>query len=220
MFFVSFVILCVVVTSSSIRRRAHDDPALHTRGGLRGRDGRRDDGRSRALAATGRSGRDRIAPACRRRPACCRSGRASGPPVVWTASGLGTGYGSVAVKGDRIFVQGDERTAHEHRRPRSTAPTARRVWSKALGPAAIERPGAGPRGTPTVDGDRLYVLTENGDLACLKTDGTAVWQRNILKDFGGRRSPLADQRVAARRRHQRHRHARRTAAPAWWRSTR
>jgi len=44
------------------------------------------------------------------------------------------------------------------------------------------------------------VLTENGDLACLKTlDGSAVWQRNILKDFGGRNidweiseSPLVD----------------------------
>jgi outer membrane protein assembly factor BamB len=43
-------------------------------------------------------------------------------------------------------------------------------------------------------------LTENGDLACLKAqDGTAVWQRNILKDFGGRNinwllseSPLID----------------------------
>jgi outer membrane protein assembly factor BamB len=51
-----------------------------------------------------------------------------------------------------------------------------------------------------VDGDRVYVLTENGDLACLKAaDGTAVWQRNILKDFGGRNiswliseSPLVD----------------------------
>ncbi len=59
--------------------------------------------------------------------------------------------------------------------------------------------GAGPRGTPTVDGDRLYVLTENGDLACLKTDGSAVWQLNILKEFGGSQlqwliseSPLID----------------------------
>ena len=51
-----------------------------------------------------------------------------------------------------------------------------------------------------MDGDRVYVLTENGDLACLLArDGTAVWQRNILKDFGGRNihwliseSPLVD----------------------------
>jgi len=36
----------------------------------------------------------------------------------------------------------------------------------------------------------VYVLTERGDLACLKAqDGTAVWQRNILSDFGGRQIP-------------------------------
>ena len=59
--------------------------------------------------------------------------------------------------------------------------------------------GAGPRGTPTVDGDRLYVLTENGDLACLKTDGRRCGSCNILKEFGGSQlqwliseSPLID----------------------------
>ena len=51
-----------------------------------------------------------------------------------------------------------------------------------------------------MDADRLYVLTENGDLACLKVqDGSVVWQRNTLRDFGGRNirwliseSPLVD----------------------------
>ena len=75
------------------------------------------------------------------------------------------------------------------------------MWTKAIGRGGNNDRGPGPRGTPTVDGDRLYVLTENGDLACLRAqDGTVVWQRNILKDFGGRNIPLADQRVAARRR--------------------
>jgi outer membrane protein assembly factor BamB len=60
------------------------------------------------------------------------------------------------------------------------------LWSKALGPGLENDRGSGPRGTPTVDGDRLYVLTENGDLACMKHDGTMVWQRNILKDFSAR----------------------------------
>jgi outer membrane protein assembly factor BamB len=36
----------------------------------------------------------------------------------------------------------------------------------------------------------VYVLTESGDLACLRTqDGSALWQRNILKDFGARNIP-------------------------------
>ena len=108
---------------------------------------------------------------------------ASGPPQVWTATGLGAGYGSMAVAGDRVFVQG-------MRGGRSAVIALNRadgkeVWSKALGAPQSNDKGPGPRGTPTVDGDRLYVLSENGDLACLKTDGTALWQRNILKDFGG-----------------------------------
>jgi hypothetical protein len=73
------------------------------------------------------------------------------------------------------------------------------VWSKALGSTEGNDQGPGPRGTPTVDGDRLYVLSEAGDLHCLKIDGTAVWHRNILTDFRGRQlrwliseSPLVD----------------------------
>ena len=122
---------------------------------------------------------------------------ASGPPIVWTATGVGGGYGSMAIAGDRVFVQGV--------RGRNSAVIAlnradgKEVWSKALGATQTDDRGPGPRSTPTVDGDRLYVLTENGDLACLKTDGTAVWQRNILREFRGRQlqwliseSPLVD----------------------------
>src|SRR5262245_10598617 len=120
-----------------------------------------------------------------------------GPQVVWTTQGIGGGYGSMAVVGDRVYVQG--------MRNGSSIVSAlnradgKNVWSKTLGRSVSNDQGDGPRGTPTVDGDRLYVLTENGDLACLKTDGTVVWQRNILKDFGGRQlrwliseSPLVD----------------------------
>ncbi len=112
---------------------------------------------------------------------------AAGPPIVWTATGLGGGYGSMAVAGDRVFVQGA--------RGRNSVVIAlnradgKEVWSKALGASQADDRGPGPRGTPTVDGDRVYVLSENGDLACLKIDGTAVWQRNILRDFGGRQLP-------------------------------
>ena len=122
---------------------------------------------------------------------------ASGPPLVWTANGVGSGYGSMAVAGDRVFLQGI--------RGRDSVVIAlnradgKEVWSKALGRSETNDRGPGPRGTPTVDADRLYVLTENGDLACLKIDGTAVWQRNILRDFSGRQlrwliseSPLVD----------------------------
>lgn len=121
-----------------------------------------------------------------------------GPPAVWSVSSLGGGYGSVSVKGDRVFVQGSNgRQSIVYVLNRADG---KNVWSKALGPAGSNDRGSGPRSTPTVDDDRVYVLTENGDLACLKVqDGAAVWQRNILKDFRGHNiqwliseSPLID----------------------------
>src|SRR4029450_848270 len=63
-------------------------------------------------------------------------------------------------------------------------------WTKAIGRGGTNARAPGPRGTPTLDGDRLYVLTENGDLACLTAaSGAPIWQRNILSDFGGRQIP-------------------------------
>ena len=113
---------------------------------------------------------------------------ASGPAKVWSAANLGAGYGSIAVSGDRIFVQGmkgrDSVVSILNRAD------GKPVWSKILGPAVDNEQGPGPRGTPTVDADRVYVLTENGDLACLRVqDGTVLWQRNILKDFGAQNIP-------------------------------
>jgi outer membrane protein assembly factor BamB len=123
---------------------------------------------------------------------------ADGPPVQWTATGIGKGYGSLATQGDRIFVQGS--AGNQSIIYSLDRTTGKNVWSKALGAAGDNDRGPGPRGTPTLDGDRVYALSENGDLVCLKAaDGSAVWQRNILREFRGRNidwliseSPLID----------------------------
>ena len=125
---------------------------------------------------------------------------AGGPRLIWTANNLGTGYGSMSVAGDRVFLQGARATTASSSRSieRMARKCGRRRSARSKRGCGANM-GAGPRGTPTVDGDRLYVLTENGDLACLKTDGSSVWQLNILKEFGGSQlqwlvseSPLID----------------------------
>jgi outer membrane protein assembly factor BamB len=122
----------------------------------------------------------------------------TGPALAWSATQLGAGYGSVAVAGSRVFVQGmKNRQSLVISLDRASG---KPVWSVALGSAQENDRGSGPRSTPTVDGDRVYVLTENGDLACLLVaDGKMVWQRNILREFSGRNinwliseSPLID----------------------------
>lgn len=123
---------------------------------------------------------------------------ADGPPRLWSVEGLGEGYGSIAVRGDRILVQGTSGGASVvFCLNRSSGKT---LWSAALGPKVSESRGNGPRSTPTIDDDRVYVLTENGDLACLRLrDGAPVWRKNILREFGASNpnwmiseSPLVD----------------------------
>ena len=122
----------------------------------------------------------------------------SGPTRVWQTLGLGAGYGSMAVAGERIYLQmlvGQRSAVASLDRS-----DGRLVWSVALGEGRRNGEGHGPRGTPTIDNGRLYVLTENGDLVCLDADdGSIVWQMNILQEFGGRNiswliseSPLVD----------------------------
>ena len=44
---------------------------------------------------------------------------------------------------------------------------------------------AGPRCTPTVDGEHVYILGSEGDFRCLKTkNGDLVWKKNLKTDFG------------------------------------
>jgi outer membrane protein assembly factor BamB len=43
----------------------------------------------------------------------------------------------------------------------------------------------GPRATPTVDGERVYVAGAMGNLLCLDVkDGRVLWQRDYVRDFG------------------------------------
>lgn len=47
--------------------------------------------------------------------------------------------------------------------------------------------GDGPRGTPTIDGDRLFCEGGNGDVICMDAvSGETIWCVNLSSDFGGR----------------------------------
>jgi outer membrane protein assembly factor BamB len=107
-----------------------------------------------------------------------------GPALVWSISNLGKGYGSLAIQGDRIYVQGTQAgSSMVFCLNRADGKT---IWARALGRSLDQEKGGGPRGTPTADGERIYALSEEGDLACLRTkDGSVAWARNILKEFKG-----------------------------------
>ena len=109
---------------------------------------------------------------------------AQGPPLVWKATGAGNGYSSLAIAGGRIFTMG-VRANSEYIIAFDVA-TGKEVWATPNGHVFRNDRGNGPRGTPTVDGDRLYALGGSGDLSCVETkSGRVVWTMNILHKFGG-----------------------------------
>ena len=109
---------------------------------------------------------------------------AEGPPLVWKAAGGGRGYSSFSVANGKLYTMG-LRGDREFVVAFDVA-TGKEAWATAHGSAFRNDRGDGPRGTPTVDGDRVYALGGNGDLSCLDArTGKIVWSKNVLKEFGG-----------------------------------
>jgi outer membrane protein assembly factor BamB len=109
---------------------------------------------------------------------------AEGPPLAWKASGAGRGYSSFSMANGKLYTMG-LRGDREFVVAFDVA-TGKEAWATPHASAFRNDRGDGPRGTPTIDGDRLYALGGNGDLSALDArTGKIVWSKNILREFGG-----------------------------------
>lgn len=109
----------------------------------------------------------------------------AGPPLVWRSSGAGSGYSSFSSSGGRLYTLG-ARDNNEYVMAFDRA-TGGKVWEYLNGRRYENDRGDGPRSTPTIEGDRLYVLGGSGDLTCLETaTGKRIWSINLIQKFGGR----------------------------------
>jgi outer membrane protein assembly factor BamB len=117
---------------------------------------------------------------------------AGGPKLLWKARGLGKGFGSVAVKGGRLYAFGDLAGGNA---VMALSPDGGKVlWSTKVGRAGKAGPSgwefAGPRCTPTVDGDLVVAVDQYGELICVSAaDGKEQWRKNYQKDFGAEQAP-------------------------------
>jgi outer membrane protein assembly factor BamB len=124
-----------------------------------------------------------------------------GPPLAWKVKGLGGGDSTPSVAAGRIYGM-SHRGADEIVWALSEK-DGKEIWAVKIAPAQPQnwpQSKEGPSATPTVDGDRLYVMGLAGNVACLQVaDGKVVWQRSMVADFKGRapmwsfrESPLVD----------------------------
>jgi len=110
-----------------------------------------------------------------------------GPKLLWEVKELGGGFSTPAVVDNRLYLMAD-RDGDEFALALN-AKDGKEVWATKVGKVGKNTGFAqypGTRSTPTVDGDRLYVLGSDGDLACLeRANGRIVWAKNLKKDLDG-----------------------------------
>jgi outer membrane protein assembly factor BamB len=109
------------------------------------------------------------------------------PTLAWVFREAGSGYSSPSIVGHTLYCQGgadgnDFAFALDTR-------TGELIWKQILGEEFIDEFGNGPRGTITVDDDKLYLIRACGKIHCLSAiDGQMLWQRDFVDEFGGKTS--------------------------------
>jgi outer membrane protein assembly factor BamB len=104
--------------------------------------------------------------------------------LAWRITGAGEGYSSFAVAGGRLFTLG-ARQGTEYVFAFDSG-SGKKLWEVANGRRFNNDRGDGPRSTPTVEGDRVYVFGSSGDLSVLDAaTGKVFWTQNLLQKYGG-----------------------------------
>lgn len=106
-----------------------------------------------------------------------------GPALLWTATGLGRGFGSPIIVEDSVYIGGDVgedlvMVALDLAGKEKWRTSNGKRWTKSI---------PGGRTTPCYDDGHLYLMNAHGRLACLKAaDGVELWAVNILELFEGK----------------------------------
>jgi len=110
---------------------------------------------------------------------------AGGPKLVWSRTGLGLGYSSATVVDGTVYITGMDgaKQGHLYAFGQDGSPQ----WNVVYGPE-LDKTGPAPggtRGTPTIDGDRIFLMTGFAKLVVLnKADGKVLKTIDLLERFG------------------------------------
>lgn len=111
------------------------------------------------------------------------------PEVLWSKE-IGAGFSEVAVVDNRIYLMmaemQDTITGWETLLCMD-ADSGEVLWSTRVDEVYIDEDewGNGPRATPTVDDERIYVFSGSGKLAAIdRADGQLLWEVDFVESYG------------------------------------
>jgi len=107
-----------------------------------------------------------------------------GPTLLWSYEGVGQGYASVSVVDGTVYTTGinDDNQGTLF----AIDNKGKLQWKKEYGQGWTGS-YAGTRTTPTVDGDRIYVISGMGVLSCFnRMTNELIWKVDTLEKFKGK----------------------------------
>jgi outer membrane protein assembly factor BamB len=124
---------------------------------------------------------------------------ASGPEILWSYQELGQGHSSAIVDQGFVYTSGlSGGTGYLFKFNLDGT----LVYKKPYGPEFATSYN-GSRGTPTITGDKIYIMSGLGKLYCLGNEsGDILWSKDLTRDFDGRviqwgmnETPIVDGKV-------------------------
>lgn len=104
----------------------------------------------------------------------------AGPELLLKVEGIGKGYSSVVATDKYIFVTGMIDTLDYLS---CITPDGQTKWKVAYGRSWVKS-FPDTRSTPTIEDDRVYIISGIGELVCLNVnDGAIRWKVNVDKDY-------------------------------------
>lgn len=113
----------------------------------------------------------------------------SGPRIVWQRE-IGSGYGIGSISAGRYFHFDRHQERGSRGQARLTcmnAETGEDIWTFEYASEYEDMLGYnnGPRASPVIDGDRVYIFGVEGMIHCLSaSDGKLVWKVDTAQQFG------------------------------------
>lgn len=108
---------------------------------------------------------------------------AKGPEILWSFEELGEGHSSAIVDKGFLYASGMiDGQGYLFKFDLK----GKRLYKKAYGPEYTSS-YVGTRGTPTIVGDKVYLMSGFGKLYCLSSgNGKVLWSKDLFKDFDGK----------------------------------